>query len=67
MGTFHPNITDKAVLNRVQVALQKGVTSLDFEVPKAKKKFKLTIVTGKHTSCDVYHTSLASFTFHEVT
>lgn len=67
MGTFHVSITDKAVLDRVRLALKKGVDSLDFKVPKAKKEFKLTIVTSEPAPDDTCNTPVARFTLREIT
>lgn len=43
MGTYHKNLTDRAVLSRLTIAAKNPTGILNFNVPKAKKSFTITI------------------------
>lgn len=68
MGTYHPNLTDRAVLTRLSSMVENNFKELSFTVPKAKKKFILKIVTKKQAQSNnkVYVSELGSFTLEEV-
>jgi hypothetical protein len=46
MGTYHSNLSDKAVLARVKTANKLKCSELRFDVRKAKMKFLITICSA---------------------
>lgn len=69
MGHYHLNLTDKAVLKRVKLAAGSDSKKLSFTVPKARKKFLITILKEGFIPADeaTTHESIyGTFTLEEV-
>lgn len=68
MGSYHKNLTDKAVLDRVRTASKNNPQEVVFYVHKAKKKFKITVMSPLQTQkiqTQIYDSPSGQFTIEE--
>ncbi len=64
--TFHPQLSDDAVLRRVEIAKRQDSQEIDFTIPLAKKKFKIITNSKNFGNHKVYQSEFGSFVIFKI-